>query len=163
MTTSNLSSNTSNRMTAEQFMNNYYVTTNASTTTTYTFTTTYPSDTWNTTYTAYVPFNGNYIYDTDLQWRYTSNIYGLREYLFANNSYKELGDILYDMYMVSDDAQEFEDSIYRNTLDLLYELTRSEYAFQDLLDEQQYSYQELNKIIYEIIDSYRKNFQTEEF
>lgn len=151
MTTSNLSSNTSNRMT-----------TDTSTTTNYTFTTTYPSD-WNTTYTAYVPFNGSYIYDTDLQWRYTSNIYGLREYLFANNAYKELGDILYDMYMVSDDAQEFEDSIYRNTLDLLYELTRSEYAFQDLLDEQQYSYQELNKIIYEIIDSYRKNFQTEEF
>ncbi len=139
-------------------MNNYYVTTN-----TYTFTTTYPSSTWNATYTAYEPFNDSYIYDTDLQWRYTSNIYGLREYLFANNSYKELGDILYDMYMVSDDAQEFEDSIYRNTLDLLYELTRSEYAFQDLLDEQQYSYQELNKIIYEIIDSYRKNFQTEEF
>lgn len=144
-------------MTAQQYMDNYYVTTNTSTSATqYTWSTTY---TFTTNYQPYI----SYVYDTNFTWRYTADIEGLRQYLFANNSYRELGDILYDMYLLADDDQEFEDSLYSRTLDLLYEITREEIAFELLLNEKEFPYQDVNKILYEIIDSYRNHFQTEEF
>lgn len=130
---------------------------------TYTTNTNTVTSTFNTIYTNYVPFQNNYIYDPVFSWRYELNITGLREFLFANNLYKELADILYDMYLVSEDDQEFEDSLYRNTLDLLYEATRIEDSFNDLLNEDLFDYQGINKIIAEIIDTYRANFKTEEF
>lgn len=150
-------SNSSSTMTAQQYMDNYYVTTNTSTSATqYTWSTTY---TFTTNYQPYI----SYVYDTNFTWRYTADIEGLRQYLFANNSYRELGDILYDMYLLADDDQEFEDSLYSRTLDLLYEITREEIAFELLLNEKEFPYQDVNKILYEIIDSYRNHFQTEEF
>lgn len=118
---------------------------------------------WNTIYTNYVPFQNQYVYDTGFQWRYHSDITGLREYMFANNLYKELGDILYDLFLVSQDEQDFEDSLYRNTLDLIYEFTRPEPAFNDLLNEELFGYRPLNQIICEVIEAYRSNFETEEF
>lgn len=118
---------------------------------------------WKTIYKNYVPFRDQYVYDTGIQWRYTSDIKGLREYMFANNLYKELSDILYDLYLITTDGQDFEDSLYRNTLDLIYEFTRPEPAFDDLLNEEIFDYRSLNKIIDEVIEAYRNNFKTEEF
>lgn len=118
---------------------------------------------WETVYTNYVPFQNQYVYDTGFQWKYTADIIGLREYMFANNLYKELSDILYDLYLITTDEQDFEDSLYRNTLDLIYEFTRPEPAFNDLLNEDIFDYRSLNKIISEVIEAYRSNFETEEF
>jgi hypothetical protein len=118
---------------------------------------------WKTIYKNYVPFRDQYVYDTGIQWWYTSDIKGLREYMFANNLYKELSDILYDLYLITTDEQDFEDSLYRNTLDLIYEFTRPEPAFDDLLNEDIFDYRSLNKIIDEVIEAYRNNFKTEEF
>lgn len=118
---------------------------------------------WNTVYTNYVPFQGQYVYDTGIQWKYFADIRGLREYMFANNLYKELSDILYDLYLITTDEQDFEDSLYRNTLDLIYEFTRPEPAFDDLLNEDMFDYRSLNKIISEVIEAYRNNFETEEY
>lgn len=118
---------------------------------------------WKTIYKNYVPFRDQYVYDTGIQWVYTSDIKGLREYMFANNLYKELSDILYDLYLITTDEQYFEDSLYRNTLDLIYEFTRPEPAFNDLLNEDIFDYRSLNKIIDEVIEAYRNNFKTEEF
>lgn len=142
----------------EEIYNQYYQTT-------FTTNTTSSSPIFNTVTTNYVPFQNEYtsIYDPIFSWHYEPNITGLREYMFANNLYKELADILYDMYLVSDDDQEFEDSLYRNTLDLLYESTRAEDTLNDLLNEDLFDYQGINKVIAEIIDSYRLNFKTEEF
>lgn len=133
--------------------------------TTFTTNTTSSSPFFSTITTNYVPFQNEYmsVYDPIFSWHYEPNITGLREYMFANNLYKELADILYDMYLVSNDDQEFEDSLYRNTLDLLYESTREEDTFNDLLNENLFDYQGINKIIAEIIDYYRLNFKTEEF
>jgi hypothetical protein len=118
---------------------------------------------WKTIYKNYVPFRDQYVYDTGIQWWYTSDIKGLREYMFANNLYKELSDILYDLYLITTDEQDFEDSLYRNTLDLIYEFTRPEPAFDDLLNEDIFDYRSLNKVISEVIEAYRNNFETEEF
>jgi hypothetical protein len=118
---------------------------------------------WKTIYKNYVPFRDQYVYDTGIQWWYTSDIKGLREYMFANNLYKELSDILYDLYLITTDEQDFEDSLYRNTLDLIYEFTRPEPAFDDLLNEDIFDYRSLNKVISEVIEAYRNNFKTEEF
>lgn len=118
---------------------------------------------WKTIYKNYVPFRDQYVYDTTIQWVYTSDIKGLREYMFANNLYKELSDILYDLYLITTDEQDFEDSLYRNTLDLIYEFTRPESAFDDLLNEDIFDYRSLNKVISEVIEAYRNNFKTEEF
>jgi hypothetical protein len=118
---------------------------------------------WKTIYKNYVPFRDQYVYDTGIQWWYTSDIKGLREYMFANNLYKELSDILYDLYLITTDEQDFEDSLYRNALDLIYEFTRPEPAFDDLLNEEIFDYRSLNKIIDEVIEAYRNNFKTEEF
>jgi hypothetical protein len=118
---------------------------------------------WKTIYKNYVPFRDQYVYDTGIQWWYTSDIKGLREYMFANNLYKELSDILYDLYLITTDEQDFEDSLYRNTLDLIYEFTRPEPAFDDLLNEEIFDYRSLNKVISEVIESYRNNFETDEF
>ena len=118
---------------------------------------------WKTVYTNYVPFQNQYIYDNGFQWEYTTDIKGLREYMFANNLYKELSDILYDLYTITIDEQDFEDSLYRNTLDLIYEFTRPEPAFNDLLNEDIFDYRSLNQIIREVIEAYRNNFETEEF
>jgi hypothetical protein len=118
---------------------------------------------WKTIYKNYVPFRDQYVYDTGIQWWYTSDIKGLREYMFANNLYKELSDILYDLYLITTDEQDFEDSLYRNTLDLIYEFTRPEPAFDDLLNEEIFDYRSLNKVISEVIEAYRNNFETEEF
>lgn len=130
----------------------------------YTYTTNSTDSTiWETVYTNYVPFQNQYVYDTGIQWKYIADIRGLREYMFANNLYKELGDILYDLYLITTDEQDFEDSLYRNTLDLIYEFTRPEPAFDDLLNEDIFDYRSLNKIISEVIEAYRNNFETEEF
>jgi len=65
----------------------------------YTYTTNSTNSTnstvWETVYTNYVPFQNQYVYDTGIQWKYIADIRGLREYMFANNLYKELSDILY--------------------------------------------------------------------
>lgn len=130
----------------------------------YTYTTNSTNSTvWETVYTNYVPFQNQYVYDTGIQWKYIADIRGLREYMFANNLYKELSDILYDLYLITTDEQDFEDSLYRNTLDLIYEFTRPEPAFNDLLNEDIFDYRSLNKIISEVIEAYRSNFETEEF
>ncbi len=131
----------------------------------YTYTTNSTSDStvYETVYTNYVPFQNQYVYDTGIQWKYIADIRGLREYMFANNLYKELSDILYDLYLITTDEQDFEDSLYRNTLDLIYEFTRPEPAFNDLLNEDMFDYRSLNKIISEVIEAYRSNFETEEF
>lgn len=121
------------------------------------------STVYETVYTNYVPFQNQYVYDTGIQWKYIADIRGLREYMFANNLYKELSDILYDLYLITTDEQDFEDSLYRNTLDLIYEFTRPEPAFNDLLNEDIFDYRSLNKIINEVIEAYRSNFETEEF
>ena len=133
----------------------------------YTYTTNSTNSTnstvWETVYTNYVPFQNQYVYDTGIQWKYIADIRGLREYMFANNLYKELSDILYDLYLITTDEQDFEDSLYRNTLDLIYEFTRPEPAFNDLLNEDIFDYRSLNKVISEVIEAYRSNFETEEF
>ena len=130
----------------------------------YTYTTNNTNSTvWETVYTNYVPFQNQYVHDTGIQWKYIADIRGLREYMFANNLYKELSDILYDLYLITTDEQDFEDSLYRNTLDLIYEFTRPEPAFDDLLNEEIFDYRSLNKVISEVIEAYRNNFETEEF
>ena len=112
----------------------------------------------------YVPYDTNYVYNQAIVWNYSPDIDGLREYMFANNLYNVISDILYDMYCEHIcDEQEFEDNLYKNTLDLLYDFTREDIVFKDLLDERLFGYNSLNKIINEIIDSYRHNFLLEEY
>ena len=119
--------------------------------------------------TNYIPMQSNvYNYDMNdistgytLQWDFGHTIHGLREYLFANNSYYEISELLLDMFLECDDEQEFEDNLYRLTLDLLYENVRA--LLFDLLDEQIYSYSEVNKVIDEIIDDYHtKRYKLED-
>ena len=127
------------------FINNYSYTSNTTSTTV-----------WTTTIPTYQPFNSNlqYVYDDVLIWKYQSNDYGLREYMFANDLYVEISDILIDNYYRVDDDQEFEDNLYRFTLDLLYDYIQQEVAFKDFFNEKLFKYREVNKIIQEIIDRY---------
>lgn len=140
MITTNL---TNNDITANEY---YYYTTNTTTTT----------GVWTTTIPSYQPYQSNiqYVYDTDFSWRYSSNDYGVREYMFANNLYVEISDILLSYYKDAEDDQEFEDNLYRLTLDLLYEYIHEERAFEDFFNENLFKYGEINKIIQEIIDRY---------
>ena len=135
---------TTNFITTNQnmFQQTYYYTTNSTTT----------NSVWTTI--PYEPFDSNYAYNTALNWNYSSDDYGLREYMFANNLYVEISDILLEENRFVDSDQEFEDNLYRLTLDLLYDYIKQERAFKDFFNEKLFKYGEVNKIIQEIIDRY---------
>ena len=133
-----------NFITNQNMYQTFYYTTNSNSTTTNTVWTTIP----------YEPFDSNYAYNSVITWNYSPNDYGLREYMFANNLYVEISDILLEENRFVDSDQEFEDNLYRLTLDLLYDYIKQERAFNDFFNEKLFKYGEVNKIIQEIIDRY---------
>ena len=111
----------------------------------------------------YIPWNSTasdqYVYD--IQWRFSDDDYGIREFMFANDSYSEIAETLLYYHSLSDDEQDFEDNLYRLTLDLLYESISVETYFKDFFNEKKYKYGEINKIIQEIIDDYHRKLTEE--
>lgn len=140
-----------------KFYNQYYFTGYATNSTTSTTTINYPDSTFIMSGVMYAPFESNYVYD--LSWNYTQDTHGLREYMFANDTYNEVAEILIEMKDEPD--QDFEDGLYGLCLELLYEKVRKEYEV-NFFNEKLIPYTDLNKIIQEIIDIYHKRIAIQE-
>jgi hypothetical protein len=116
------------------------------------------------TYNYTIPYNVfNNIYDIDYSSIFTRNINGVWDYMHYNDLFEEISNILYEESLSCEDLQDFEDKIYGHTLDLLCEYLSNESTFVDILNEDSFSYQEVNKIIYKAIDCYREKCLQKEY
>ena len=160
--------NNGNTTMNENFVDKYYSSGYLTYTSTSTNNNTWNDNIWDNQYNYYTSnatvtsryINGSSeIYDAVFRWTYSEDVTGIREFMFTNNLYHEIGYTLYQMYIDSEkDDQEFEYDLYGLTLDLLYERLKTEEdnTFEDFFNEKKYSYVGVNAIISEIIDSYHK-------
>ena len=138
----------------------YYSTDNSSCRFKYTITTNTSSNTTKTIedqYTiidnCYIPFKNNYVYDTFVI-TFNDDINGLRDFIYCNNLFEIITESLMEIY---EEGQDFEDNLYRNVLDLLFDLLDLS-LFPSIYD---YSDTEFNKIMQEIINHFKDELEKE--
>ena len=126
----------------------YTITTNTSSNTTETI-----EDQYTIIDNCYIPFKNNYVYDTFVI-TFNDDINGLRDFIYCNNLFEIITASLMEIY---EEGQDFEDNLYRNVLDLLFDLLDLS-LFPSIYD---YSDTEFNKIMQEIINHFKDELEKE--
>ena len=113
----------------------------------------------NVTYT----WNINDAYSNELRIYFTDDVDGLANYIFSECLYDLFKDILVSISKQYDNEQDFEDNLYRISLDILIDEINKVNYFPNVFDEEYYPYRKFNKIIQNMIDGYHRAIMEEEY
>lgn len=119
----------------------------------------YYTNSVNVTYT----WSINDAYSNELRIYFTDDVDGLANYVFSECLYDLFQDILISISKQYDNEQDFEDNLYRISLDILIDEINKVNYFPNIFDEEYYPYRKFNKIIQNMIDGYHRAIMEEEY
>lgn len=143
----------------DQNSNTVYLTSSSTTNTSFYYNPNYYTNSVNVTYT----WSINDAYSSELRIYFTDDVDGLANYVFSECLYDLFQDILISISKQYDNEQDFEDNLYRISLDILIDEINKVNYFPNVFDEEYYPYRKFNKIIQNMIDGYHRAIMEEEY